>query len=160
MLPSYVAAMASQAPAVSVALETSRCEAPTESANRPSCSERQRQPVADGSPIAATMIVPVRSRASRTQPLIDHGALAASSADCAASGRDNPTPPSRNVALYGPKFARTSAAPATHDASTANPSATRATSDALTALTCDSIQTRDFGVGLRAERHATDCHIE
>src|ERR1700728_1252576 len=41
----------------------------------------------------------------RSQPAIDQGAWAASKAACPDKARARPTPPSRKVALYGPKLA-------------------------------------------------------
>jgi hypothetical protein len=55
--------------------------------------------------MAATITSPDCRRVLRSQPVIDQGAPEALGAASSDNGRARPTPPSRKVTLYGPKFA-------------------------------------------------------
>src|SRR5258707_3753165 len=104
-LPSKTAATAYQRSASSAAALRTVAAGPTTKDNAPSTNVSPRHSPPATLPMAATITSPDCRRALRSQPVIDQGAPEAIGAASSDKGRARPTPPSRKVTLYGPKFA-------------------------------------------------------
>src|ERR1700730_10834605 len=104
-LPSKMAATAYQRSASGTAALRTIAAGPTTKVKAPSTNASPRHSPPATSPMAATITSPDCRRVLRSQPAIDQGAPEAIGAATSDKGRARPTPPSRKVTLYGPKFA-------------------------------------------------------